>query len=265
MSLRAEFLREVAAAGLSHGPAPAEPVTDADLDALPEPARRYLRFMGVPGRPRDWSFRAGFLGRFRQRPDAPWFECEAWQYNTRLGIARLFHMQMKIAGVLPVVGRDSYANGHGRMRIRLLDRFTLGDSSGEEFDLGELVTWLNDGVMIAPSMLLVPQVRWIAQDADSFDLALTDAERTVQARVVVNAVGAPVNFHTTDRFLAPTRRGEMLRRLPWSTPVEGWRRVDDRMQFGAGRAVWDLEGREFTYIEMRPIPGSRSFNIAPGE
>ena len=47
------------------------PVTEADLDPLPETARRYLRFMRVVGRPRDWSFRMGFTGRFRRPAMAP--------------------------------------------------------------------------------------------------------------------------------------------------------------------------------------------------
>jgi hypothetical protein len=40
---------------------------DADLAPLPEPAQRYLRFMNVAGRPRDWSFRLTFAGCFRTR------------------------------------------------------------------------------------------------------------------------------------------------------------------------------------------------------
>jgi hypothetical protein len=54
-------------------------VTDADLSPLPEAARRYLRFMGVVGRPRDWSFRLSFSGRFKVNRSAPWRRCEVWQ------------------------------------------------------------------------------------------------------------------------------------------------------------------------------------------
>jgi len=262
MSFRNTFLREAAAAGLPTGPAAGAPVIEAELDALPEPARRFLRFMRVPGRPRDWSFRAGFRGRFRRSANEAWHDCEAWQYNTRLGVARLFHLRMTFAGFLPVVGRDLYIGGHGRMRIRVLDRFTVEDAKGEPFDIGELVTYLNDAILIAPSMLLVPDVLWSARGSDAFEVSLTDAGRTVRASVEVSAAGAPVNFHTTDRFLAAP--GVTPIRRPWSTPITGWREDGDRMEFTEGRAVWHEDGAELVYIELRPIPGSRRFNVPPG-
>ncbi len=82
--MRAKFMREVAGAGLPPGPGPDAPVSDADLAGLPDPAPRYLRFMGVVGRPRVWSFRLGLTGRFRKGPKEGWMKCEAWQYNGSL-------------------------------------------------------------------------------------------------------------------------------------------------------------------------------------
>ena len=63
--IRRKSLRELAPPGLPSGPAidaSTVPVTDADLAPLPEPVRRYLQFMDVVGRPRDWSFRLAFTG-----------------------------------------------------------------------------------------------------------------------------------------------------------------------------------------------------------
>src|SRR5262245_59282000 len=101
--------------------APGPPVTEADVAGLPEDARRYLRFMGAIGRPRDRSFRLMWRGKFRPRLDGPWVPCEAWQHNTSPGIARHFRMRLRMWGLVPVVGRDVYEGGHGRMRIRLFD------------------------------------------------------------------------------------------------------------------------------------------------
>src|SRR6202043_2023963 len=61
------FAREVTSHGLPTGPGDARPVGDADLAGLPLSVQRYLRFMGVVGQPRAWSFRAHFVGRFRLR------------------------------------------------------------------------------------------------------------------------------------------------------------------------------------------------------
>src|SRR6516164_8176881 len=109
---------DVAALGLTASP-PAPAVTAADLAALPDAAARYLTFMGVAGRPPDSSFLAHFTGRFRLRPRQPWMRCEAWQYNSCPTVARLFHMRITAAGVLPMTGRDAYVHGRGRMHGKL--------------------------------------------------------------------------------------------------------------------------------------------------
>ena len=96
--------------------------------------------------------------------------CEAWQYNCNQPITRLFHMRIDFLHVVPMVGRDSYVAGHGAMRGKVLGLVTVADGSGPEFDLGELVTYLNDALVLAPSMLLEDTTVWTAVDDDSFDI-----------------------------------------------------------------------------------------------
>src|SRR5207248_9051469 len=78
-SLRQGLAADVAALGLPPGPARPAMVSEAQLASLPSAAQRYLRFMGVVGRPADWSFLAHLTGRFRLRRGLPWLRCEAWQ------------------------------------------------------------------------------------------------------------------------------------------------------------------------------------------
>lgn len=94
-------------------------MTGADLAALPDAAVRYLNFMGVAGRPPDSSFLAHFTGRFRLRPQLPWMRCEAWQYNSCPAVARLFHMRIIAAGVVPMTGRDAYVKQRAERRAQL--------------------------------------------------------------------------------------------------------------------------------------------------
>jgi hypothetical protein len=86
------------------------------------------------------------------------------------------------------------------MLIKLLDLITVEHATGAEYDISELVTYLNDAVLIAPSMLLAPDVSWVPVEASSFDVSLVDYDRTVTARVFVDEKGAPRDFSTTDRF-----------------------------------------------------------------
>ncbi|MCU9953517.1 hypothetical protein OEJ37_09110 [Burkholderia sp. BKH01] len=264
MSVHGRFLREVASAGLPAGPGPVDLVTDARIMGLPEPAQRYLRFMGIVGRPQDWSFRLGFTGKFRTKPRQPWMKCEAWQYNSRQALARIFQIRILLGGMLPVVARDTYVEGRGRMLVKLFDLFTLADGTGTEYDIGELVTYLNDAVLVAPSMLLVPEISWSPVDSESFDLTLTDHGRTVSARVFVDANGAPTDFSTADRFCYNPEQPRQLMRARWSTPVAGWTMVDGRRLPTAAQAVWHLPDGPFAYADFRLVPGTLAFNVPPG-
>ena len=107
------------------------------------------------------------------------------------------------------------------MRGKLLGLVPVADGSGPEFDLGELVTWLNDAIMFAPSMLLGAHARFAATGSDDeFDVTVTDRGRTVTARVYLDTDGAPRDFGTEDRWAALS--GGLVR-ARWTTPVSGCR------------------------------------------
>lgn len=250
---------DVAALGMPASPAPPVPT---DLAALPDAAVRYLNFMGAAGRPPDSSFLAHFTGRFRLRPQLPWMRCEAWQYNSGPTVARLFHMRIIAAGVLPMTGRDAYVHGRGRMHGTLAGLVTVADAAGPENDVSELVTYLNDAVFFAPSMLLALPVSWAPAGDTSFDLTLEDCGHRVTARVFTDERGAPVDFSTDDRW-RDLPGGPV--RTRWSTPVAGWTEVDGRQLPARGSAVWHLPEGPFTYAEFRFRPGDVRYNVRPAE
>lgn len=265
MDLRTRLLQAEAAAGLPTGP-PAgtdatAPVTEDDLATLPAPVVRYLRFMGVPGRPRDWSFRTRFRGRFRLRPGQRWMPLDAWQYNGAVDVVRIFEMRLRFAGLVPMVGSDTYLRGHGRMLGKLANVVTVADGQGPEFDIGELSTWVNDAVLLAPSMLLGPATEWAEVQDRSFDVTFSDAGLTVRARVSLDERGAPVNFSTTDRYAALPGGPVQAR---WTTPITGWGEVGGRPLPTGGAAIWHLEDGDFTYAEARFVPGTVEYNVGPG-
>jgi Family of unknown function (DUF6544) len=251
---------ELAAARIPAGPGDQRPVTEADIARLPDVVQRYLRFMGVVSRPRDWSFRARVAGRFRMRPGMGWMPAEAWQYNSAIAVARVFVLRVHLAGVLPMTGRDTYLHGRGRMVGKLVGLITVVDGKGDEFDVGELTTYLNDAVLLAPSFLLRDEVRFAEVDANTFDVTLRDAGRSVSGRVFIDERGAPVDFASTDRFAALP---EGPRRAEWRTPVSGWVDANGRPVAEWIRCVWNLPEGEFAYLEGRWDPGSIAFNVPP--
>jgi hypothetical protein len=246
-------------AGLPAAPEPLGPVQEADLTALPEPAQRYLRRAGAVGRQPDWSFGLHSRGRFRLRRGWPAMPCEAWQYNSALAVARVFWMRID-AGPVTMVGRDSYLHGHGVMHGRLAKLVTVADGSGPEYDVSELVTFLNDAVLFAPSMLLRLPVTWAAAGDHAFDITLADRDHEVTARVFLDDRDLPCDFSTDDRYCV-TPQGPA--RTRWHTPVGGWHETERRWLPGRGSAVWDMPAGPLTYAEFTFGPGDIQRNVAP--
>jgi Family of unknown function (DUF6544) len=234
------------------------PVTELDIQTLPTAVQRYLRFMGVVGRPRDWSFRVRFQGQFRTKPGGKWLPADAWQYNC-IAPARVFVMRLTAGHVVPFYGRDTYIRGHGHMVGTLLGRKVI-DGSGAEFDHSELIIYLNDAVLLAPSMLLGSATAWTAVDDDSFEVALTDCGRTISARVRIDERGAPVDF-CADRY-ATLPHGLVL--APWRTPIENWTTGGDRPLPGSASVTYELPAGPYCYAEGRFTPGTLVHNLAPG-
>jgi len=122
---------------------------------------------------------------------------------------------------------------------------------------------LNDAILFAPSMLLGPETTWTAVDESSFDVSLTDHQRTVSARVFIDAWGAPTNFSTLDRFGEdPAKPGEMVR-TRWSTPVRGWNVMDGRPVPTGGKAIWHFPRGDFTYADFSLAPRGLVFDVSP--
>jgi hypothetical protein len=184
--------------------------------------------------------------------------CDAWQYNSALEIARLFRMRLLVGRVLPMWGWDTYRGGTGRMLGKALGLVPVADGKGPEFDLGELTTWLNDAVLLAPGMLLSVPVTWEATGDDGFRVSVTDGGRTVSAEVLLDDDGRPRDFRSEDRYA--DLPGGPVRAL-WSTPVQGWTVVDGRPRITGGAAVWHLPDGEFRYGELTLL--DLALDVAP--
>lgn len=247
--------RELPRFGLPAAPTEPGQIEEADVAPLPPPARRYLRFCGAIGRERVTAFRARFSGQFRRSPEARFQDVETDQFNQSEPIARLFYMKLRMFG-LPIQGRDTYVAGKGRLLIRPLDLFTVEDWQGEETDASELVTWLNDAVLLAPSMLIHPRTEWAAIDESRFQVSVSDAGHRVSATVIVDPDGAVQNFVTEDRWMA----GKTLIRATWSTPIGGWRSENGRRFPTAGEATWSLPDGPFAYARIDMPAGSIALN-----
>jgi hypothetical protein len=128
------------------------------------------------------------------------------------------------------------------------------------------VTYLNDAVFMAPSMLLNDRVEFREVNARAFEVVLRDRGHCVTARVYTDERGVPRNFSTWDRFVTDPRHPERsMVRTRWCTPFAPFRRVDGRMLPTAASAVWSLPDGPFSYVRVNFEPGWFHFNRTPAQ
>lgn len=243
--------------------APALPVTEADLVALPPPVRTYLRRANVVGKPRVRSVHAVLRGKMRGAPDAGWMNVEVEQHNYfgPGAPARLFFMRAGRWGV-PFVGYHRYVGAEATMRVRLAGLLEVVNASGDLMTQSETVTLFNDMCFLAPAALLEAPVTWQTLDARHVRATYTNAGKSISAVLSFDEVGDLVGFVSADRYQSD---GKHFRLFPWSTPLGNYRDFGGARLASEGDARWSEPSGEWTYghLELQRITYGEGLSANP--
>jgi len=250
--LRAEYTRLVGdGVARAAGAPPTTVVTEADLAPLPSAVQRYLRFVGVVGRPRPVGFRARMTGRIRASATAPWMPFEAQQVNFYNPPRRYFWMEATRGG-LAVDGLHAYGESDASMRVRLLSMFPVVDRRGADMMRTETVTILNDMAIFAPAALLDPAIRWRALDASRVEATYTNGPHTIRAVLVFDDAGALVDFWSDDRpALSEDGRSTVPQR--WSTPLRAYQPMGPLRLATRGEGRYAPAAGSYAYLELEVL------------
>jgi hypothetical protein len=247
LSFHARYLREVR--GRLAQPLSTAVITEADLEPLPEPVRRYVRLSGAVGQPRVHHFRAVWRGRIRSLATDPWMPFTAEQVNFTNEPARFFMMEARRGG-LPVDVYHVFNTNGAFMKVRLLSLLPLVEADGPEVRQSETVTIFNDMCLLAPDSLISPAVRFESVDEHTTRAFYSLGDHTISASLSFNDRCELVEFTSDDR-LATMEDGFVQMRF--STPVRGYREFNSRRVFTRGRAIWHPPEGEYTYLELELI------------
>ena len=215
-------------------------ITEEDLQFLPPPVQRYLRYTGCVGKPRVRNMRVVFEGTMRSRSQG-WFPFRSVQYNFLEAPARLFFMKGILKGIR-VPGYHRFVRGHASMDIRLFGWIPVVRHREGLMNASETVTLLNDICLMAPAALVDQRFRWEAVDDEHARVFYKTAGREVSALLVFNEAGQLVNFHSDDR-------GDIgdMQTHPFSTPCGHYRNFGGYTLQSEGDAVWHYPDGPFIY------------------
>jgi hypothetical protein len=220
--------------------APTSILRDSDITHLPAPVQRWLRASGAVGQPRAKTARLRQRGAMRTAPNRSAMQVEALQYFTIDEPGFVWTVELVMFG-MPVVGRDSYVNGRGRMYITIGGLVPVADGTGPRFDQGTALRFLGE-IIWFPSAALASYIRWEAID---------DAHAKAHFAFHDVKTSALFTFDPRGRFteLAADRYydGESLER--WVIPASEWKVIRGIEMPTRGGAVWKLAAGDFDYYQ----------------
>ena len=218
-------------------------VRAVELEPLPQPVRSWLVRSGVVGKPRGRTVRLEQRGEMRLGPEQAWMPARAEQYFAVEPPGFVWSVDVTMFRVLPVVGRDTYSNGRGRMLIEAAALVNVVDASGEKIDQGTLLRFLGEIVWF-PSAALSPHITWQAGEGTTARATMTYGGVSAEALFTFDEQG---RFSRLDakRYMgsgdAATLEDWIVRATRWRT-ISGW-----EVPVG-GEVLWKLRAGEFSYF-----------------
>lgn len=215
-------------------------LTEADLQSLPLPVQKYLRYCGVVNKPKIKNMRVVFDGEMREK-GKDWFTFSSTQYNFFGEPARLFFMKARMFGMV-VPGYHDYQHATAKMNIKLFGLFPVVQASGKKMNQAETVTLFNDMCLMAPAALIDKRIVWQQVDSLTAKAIFTNGAINIAAMLYFNAAGQLINFTSDDRYAIAE-----MKQYRFSTPVKDYRQLNGQNIFTYGETTWQYPDGAFVY------------------
>ncbi len=215
-------------------------LTEKDIEHLPLPVQKYLKYAGVINKEKVNSVKIIFDVEMREK-GKDWFKATSVQYNFFDEPTRLFYMKAKMFG-LTVPGYHRYVEAKATMDISLFGLIPIIKQSGEVMNKTETVTLFNDMCLMVPATLIDKRIQWEPIDSLTTKAIFTNRGISISAILYFNKDGQLINFISNDRIQVSD-----MKQYPFSTPVYGYKNINGINVMSGGEAIWHYPDGEFAY------------------
>ncbi|NWF89671.1 MAG: hypothetical protein HXY50_09440 [Ignavibacteriaceae bacterium] len=215
-------------------------LTEKDIEHLPAPVQKYLRYAGVINKEKINNVKIVFDVEMREK-GKDWFKAASVQYNFFDEPTRLFFMKAKMFG-MTVPGYHRYVEAKATMDIRLFGLFPIVKQSGDIMNKTETVTLFNDMCLMAPATLIDKRIKWETIDSLTSKAIFTNRGISVSAILYFNEAGQLINFTSDDRTAIAD-----MKQYRFSTPVKDYKNINGINVPTYGEAIWHYPDGEFVY------------------
>ena len=140
--------------------------------------------------------------------------------------------------------RDTYAEGEGRLLVKVASPWPAVDASGAQMDQTAMMRYLNEMIWF-PAAILAANISFEAVDDSSARVTLTDHGRTATGTLFFDNEGRVAGFVAQRYQTADASSPET-----WSTPVTGYGEFEGLRLPVRGTAIYKLSGGGIEYIEV---------------
>jgi hypothetical protein len=223
---------------------PVEILVERDIQHLPQPVQRYMKYAGVINKPKVNNVKIIFEGQMRDK-GKDYFTFTSEQYNFFDEPARLFFMKGEMFGIT-VPGYHRYKNAMATMDIRLFGLFSIVQKKGVEMNKAETVTLFNDMCLLAPATLIDKRIQWQPIDSNTASAVFTNRNISIAATLSFNTRGQLISFISNDRLSVSD-----MKTYPWFTPIHSYKTINDLNVMSEGDAVWRFDDGDFVYGKFK--------------
>jgi len=187
-----------------------ELVTEAEIERLPEPVRRYLRYTQIIGKEKIRTVRLKQGGYFRTKENQKWRPIKAKQYFNLDSVEFVWIGKVKFAPSLSIYAKDEFVSGQGNLVVKLLGLIKVVEAKGYEIDQGEILRFLGEGIW-SPSMFIKDYIQWQALD-----------DKSAQATINIKGISASAVFHFNERGQITRITAKRYREVEGKFELEDW-------------------------------------------
>jgi len=213
-----------------------------DLEGLPVPVQRWMRYSRVIGTTRPTIVRLRQEGEFDL--GRGWMPFNAEQYFTINPPGFVWKASFRLAPMVYVVGRDQYRAGAASMDMRILSLLPVAKKDGGGLDQGDLLRFLGE-MQWFPAAALSEYITWEAVES-----------KLARATMSYGGIRASMTFSFAEdgRLLeehASRYNDARGRNEAWANRNDADREFGGIVVPAAGEARWEYATGPFPYIRWR--------------
>lgn len=220
-------------------PIPHQRFSASQLDALPEPVKRYFNHVMEDGQIYVGYVRFKHDGYFKARLDKAWMKIKGEHYATLQTPGFIWK-----GTTLLFMARDLFMAGHGRLIVSLFSCLNIMDTRGKEkYDSGELLRWLGESILYPTNFLPSQRLHWLAMDETKAKLVYNYNGLSLFFIITFNAIGEITEMETK-RFMG---EGGLE---TWVIKASKYEKRNQVLIPTSFEVLWRLDKGDFSYAKF---------------